>query len=51
MKKSRRTKRMQRDATAVSIVCGGHRVGSFVEHQQLAEGAPLMRMPLVLRRV
>lgn len=35
-----------RDATAVSIVRGGRRVGSFAESQQLAEGAPLMRMPL-----
>ncbi len=34
-----------RDATAVSIVCGGRRFGSFAERQQPAEGAPLMRMP------
>ncbi len=43
--KSRRTKRMQRDATAVSIVRGRCEVGSFVNRQQLAEGAPLIRMP------
>ncbi len=43
--KSRRTKRMQRDATAVSIVRSGRKVGSFAERQQLAEGAPLMRKP------
>jgi hypothetical protein len=45
-RKSRRTKRMQRDATAVSIVRGGRRVDSFTERQQLAGGAPLMRMPI-----
>ncbi len=33
------------DAAVVSIVRGGRRVGSFAESQQLAEGAPLMRMP------
>ena len=43
--KSRRTKRMQRDATAVSIVRGGREAGNFAERQQLAEGAPLMRKP------
>jgi len=45
MKKSRRTKRMQRDATGVSIVRGKRRVGIFAESQQLAGWAPLMRMP------
>ena len=43
-------KRMQRDATAVSIVRSGRRVSSFAECQQLAGGAPLMRMPLGGRR-
>ncbi len=43
--KRRRTKRMQRDATAVSVVRDGRRVGSFGGRQQLVEGAPLMRMP------
>jgi hypothetical protein len=38
--KSRRTKRMQRDAAAVSIVRGWRRVGSFAERQQLAEERP-----------
>lgn len=41
----RTTKRMQRDATAVSIVSDVRRFGSFAERQQLVEGAPLMRMP------
>lgn len=40
MRKSRRTKRMQRDAIAVSAVCGGRRVGSFAERQQLLKGRP-----------
>lgn len=35
------------DATAVSIFPCGRKVGSFAERQQLAEGAPLMRMPFV----
>jgi hypothetical protein len=48
--KSRRTKRMQRDATAVSIVLVGRRFGNFAKRQQLAHGAPLMRMPLCGRR-
>ena len=34
------------DATAVSIIRDGRRLGGFAERQQLAEGAPLMRMPL-----
>ncbi len=38
--KGRRTKRMQRDASAVSIVRGVRMGGSFVEHQQRAKGAP-----------
>ena len=37
------------DATGVSIVRSGRRSGSFGERQQLAEGAPLMRMPLAAR--
>ena len=45
-RKGRRTKRMQRDATAVSVVRSGRRVDSFAERQQLVEGAPLMRNPL-----
>jgi len=45
-RKSRRTKRMQRNAKAVSVVRIGCRIRSFAERQQLAEGAPLMRMPL-----
>ncbi len=48
--KSRRTKRMQRDAAGVPIARGGRRVGTFAERQQLAEGAPLMRKPLRSRR-
>jgi hypothetical protein len=40
------SKRMQRDATAVSIVRGGRRFVSFFGRQQLAHGAPLMRMPI-----
>jgi hypothetical protein len=43
--KRRRTKRMQRDAAAVSIVRGGRSVSSFAERQQLAEGAPVSGMP------
>lgn len=34
-----------RDAIGVSIVHGGRMVGSFVGRQQLAEWAPLIRMP------
>ena len=34
-----------RDATVVSVVRSGRKVSSFAECQQLAEGAPLMRMP------
>ena len=40
------SKRMQRDAAAVSTVRGRRRFGSFADHQQLAEEAPLMRKPL-----
>ena len=36
----------KRDAAAGSIVRGWRRVGSFAECQQLAERAPLMRMPI-----
>lgn len=46
----RTTKRMQRDAEAVSIVHSGRRVGNFAERQQLTEGAPLMHMPICGRR-
>lgn len=45
VKRCRISKRMQRDATAVSIVRDRRKVGNFAERQQLAEGAPLMRMP------
>ena len=38
-----------RNATAVSIVRGGRRAGTFAECQQLAEGAPLLRKPLSTR--
>jgi len=51
MRKSRRTKRMQRDATAVSIVRDERRACSFVDRQQPAEWAPLMRRPLGGREI
>ena len=35
-----------RDATAVSIVRSGRKFCNFVGHQQLAEWAPVSRMPL-----
>ncbi len=35
-----------RDATGVSIVCGERRFCNFGERQQLAHGAPVIRMPL-----
>ncbi len=39
-RRSRRTTRIQRDATAVSIARGGRRFGGFAECQQLVGGAP-----------
>lgn len=40
MKDGRISKRMQRDATAISIACGGRKVGSFAECHQMVEGRP-----------
>ncbi len=39
------------DATVLSVVRGGRKAGSFAERQQMAEGAPLIRNPFVLRLV
>jgi len=44
---SRISTRMQRDAAVISTVGGGCRVDSFAECQQPAEGAPLMRTPIM----
>ncbi len=43
---SRRTKRMQRNAAAVSTVRSGRKLSGFAERRQLAEGGLLMRVPL-----
>jgi hypothetical protein len=48
--RSRRTKRMQRDATGVSPVRSRRRFCNFAGRQQLAEGAPVSRMPLCGQR-
>ncbi len=44
--KSRRTKRMQWDAAAVSTGRSGRKLSGFAECQQLVTRAPLMRKPL-----
>ncbi len=48
--KSRRTKRMQRAAGAVSGVRGRRRVGIFADRQEMAEWAPLIRRPICGQR-